>query len=469
MFRKDFLFGAATAAYQVEGAWDQGGKGISNWDTFSRIPGKTLNGTNGDVAVDHYNRYKEDVKLMAEMGLESYRFSIAWSRIFPKGDDVVNQEGIDFYNALIDECLVHGIVPFITLYHWDMPDRLQENGGWLSQETMDSFMIYADRCFKEFGDRVKHWITFNETVVFIRHGYIYGAHPPGRINQFKEYYQAVHNVFLTHAKAVLHYKETLNLHGDIGITHVFAPSFPVDDQEGNIKAADHVWLTDTWFYYDPILKGQYPQKLLDILKVEGNMIDFGQDDLKIMKEAVKYNDFMGINYYQPTRIESTNEKATNERSREASTGAAGGFTYDGKAKTVKLKEGVYTDWDWEISPQSLSKGLSILKERYGDIPFYITENGLGDKDLIVEGFVTDIARINFIKEHLLAIKESIDEGIDIRGYFAWSFIDLLSWLNGFVKQYGFVYVDHQDNLSRHKKASYYWYQKVIETRGENLK
>ena len=187
-FSNDFLFGAATAAYQIEGAWNQDGKGVTNWDEFSNIPGKTFEGTNGDVAIDHYNRYKEDVALMAEMGLESYRFSISWARIYPEGDGEVNLKGIEFYNNLIDECLKYGIVPFITLYHWDLPLKLEKAGGWLNKKTSDAFVKYAKTCFECFGDRVKNFITFNETIVFCGHGYLSGTHPPGIVGDIKKYF-----------------------------------------------------------------------------------------------------------------------------------------------------------------------------------------------------------------------------------------------------------------------------------------
>lgn len=467
-FRNDFLFGAASAAYQVEGAWDQDGKGLSNWDVFSKIPGKTLNGTNGDVAVDHYHRYKEDIALMAEQGLDSYRFSIAWTRIYPNGDGQVNQKGLDFYNAIIDECLKYGIVPFVTLYHWDLPESLQADGGWLNKRTLDAFEQFAKTCFESFSDRVKHWITFNETVVFIRHGYIFGAHPPGRINQFKEYYQALHNVFLTHAKVVLLYKETLKLRGDIGITHVFAPAFSIDDKKENLQATEHVNAFDTHLYYDPILLGTYPQNVVNILKEDGHMFNIGHDDLDIMARAAKLNDFMGINYYQPQRIKALEAEVLGERSRENSTGGAGGVGYDGKTASVLMDDKVYTKWNWEISPESLELGLISLKERYGDVPYYITENGLGDHDSLLADGVHDLARIEYIKGHLKHLQSAIAKGVDIRGYFAWSFTDLLSWLNGFEKQYGFVYVDHTDDLKRIKKDSYIWYKEVIKTRGSNL-
>lgn len=469
VFSHNFLFGAATASYQVEGACDEDGKGQSNWDVFSKIPGKTFNATNGDVAIDHYHRYKEDIALMAEQGLESYRFSISWPRILPNGDGEVNQKGIDFYNAIIDECLSYGIVPFVTLYHWDLPLTLENAGGWLAQRTLNAFEMYAEICFKAFGDRVKNWITFNETVIFVRHAYVLGAHPPGKTNHFKEYYQALHNVFFTHAKVVTIYKDKLKEYGEIGITHVFSPAYAIDDNKENILATEHVNLTDTYLFYDPILKGTYPPEMLAILKEENYMFNYSESEQNLMMKAALLNDFIGINYYAPQRIKAVSEIKLGERSRAASTGEAGGVSYDGKAQTVKMTDKNYTKWGWEISPSALIDGLHLLKKRYGKIPFYITENGLGDIDLVVGDTIDDTPRIQYISEHLLGLKAGIDDGLDIRGYYAWSFIDLLSWLNGFKKQYGFVYVDHENDLARQKKASFYWYREVIATRGVNLK
>lgn len=466
-FSKDFLFGAASASYQVEGAWNEDGKGISNWDVFSKIPGKTFEGTNGDVAVDHYHRYKEDIKLMAEMGLESYRFSVSWPRIIPNGTGEVNPKGIEFYNNIIDECLKYGIVPFVTLYHWDLPQVLEEKGGWLNKDTVDAFVNYAEVCYKAFGDRVKHWITFNETVVFCSLGYLAGAHPPAIVGDVNKYFQATHNVFLAHAKAIELYK-SLKQYGEIGITHVFSPAFSVDEKEENILAAKHANELELNWFYDPILKGEYPKYVVDNLSKNGITIDWTDSELEIIKNAADKNDFIGLNYYQPQRVMKNNLDDSLERNRENSTGAPGNPSFDGFYKTVKMKDKKYTKWGWEISPEAFLDGLRMLKDRYGDVKIYITENGLGDEDPIIDGEIVDIPRIKFIETHLRAVKNAIKEGINIKGYYAWSVIDLLSWLNGFKKQYGFIYVDHNDNLNRKKKSSFYWYKNIIETRGEYI-
>lgn len=466
-FSKDFLFGAASASYQVEGAWNEDGKGVSNWDVFSKIPGKTFEGTNGDVAIDHYHRYKEDIRLMAEMGLESYRFSISWPRVIPNGVGEVNQKGLDFYNNIIDECLKYGIVPFVTLYHWDMPQVLEEKGGWVNKETVDAFVNYAEVCFKAFGDRVKHWITFNETVVFCSLGYLAGAHPPAIVGDLNKYFNATHNVFTAHAKSIDIYK-SLKQYGEIGITHVFSPAFSVDDNEENLKAAEHANKIDTAWYYDPILKGEYPKYVVDHITKFGVKMEWTEEELEIIKNSSDKNDFIGLNYYQPQRVMKNDASQQVERTRENSTGAPGNASFDGLYRTVKMDDKVYTKWGWEISPDGFLNGLRMLKENYGDVKMYITENGLGDEDIIIENEIVDIPRIKFIEEHLKAVKKAINEGINLKGYYAWSVIDLLSWLNGYKKQYGFIYVDHKNNLERKKKASFHWYKNIIETRGEDL-
>ncbi|WP_117232906.1 glycoside hydrolase family 1 protein [Vibrio maerlii] len=467
-FSNSFLFGAATAAYQIEGAIDKDGKGPSNWDEFVKIPGKTFENTTGELAVDHYHRYKEDIRLMAEMGLESYRFSIAWPRIIPNGTGEVNQKGIDFYNSIIDECLSYGIVPFVTLYHWDLPLELEKQGGWTNKATIDAFVHYAKVCFEAFGDRVKHFITFNETVVFCGHGYLAGAHPPGIKDEPKLYFQATHNVFSAHAKAVLAYKE-LKQYGDIGLSHVFSPAFSVDDNVENKWAERHANQFGINWYYDPILKGNYPDYVLKILEDRGWMPEILEEERLALTQAAPLNDFIGLNYYQPVRVERILGQAEHvEHSRENATGAPGNPSFDGEYRSVSMKDKRYTKWGWEISPEGFVDGLRLLKDYYGDVTMYITENGLGDEDPIIEGEVCDIPRINFINDHLVAVKKAIDEGVNIQGYYAWSAIDLLSWLNGYKKQYGFIYVDHQHNLDRKKKASFHWYKSIIESRGETL-
>ncbi|MFA6075505.1 MAG: glycoside hydrolase family 1 protein [Negativicutes bacterium] len=466
-FPKDFLFGAASASYQVEGAWNEDGKGLTNWDVFSKIPGKTFENTNGDVAIDHYHRYKEDIRLMHEMGLESYRFSISWARIIPDGTGEINEKGIEFYNNIINECLHYGIVPFVTLYHWDMPQPLEANGGWTNKAIIPAFERYAQICFEAFGDRVKHWITFNETVIFAGLAYLAGAHPPGIVNDAKKYFQVTHNVFLTHAICVENYKR-LKQFGEIGITHVFVPAFSIDNTNDNLFAATHANAYNTHWFYDPVLLGEYPEYVTKQLTAKGFLPDWDENELDIIRNAADKNDFVGLNYYQPQRVMKNTISDKIAPTRETSTGAPGNASFDGVYRSVAMNDKKYTKWGWEISPEGFLDGLRMLKERYGDIKMYITENGLGDEDPIIDGEICDVPRIKYIEEHLKAVKVAIREGINLKGYFAWSVIDLLSWLNGYKKQYGFIFVDHKNNLARKKKLSFYWYKEVIATRGENL-
>lgn len=469
-FEHDFLFGAASAAYQIEGAYNKDGKGVSNWDVFSKIDGKTLNHTNGDTAIDHYHRYKEDVRLMAEMGLESYRFSIAWTRIIPGPDGQINEKGIEFYKNLIDECLKYGIVPFVTLYHWDLPQYLEEKGGWSNKETIDAFIRYAEVCFDRFGKKVKHWITFNETVYFLRFGYITGAHPPGRKNDQKGFFQALHNVMTAHAKTVLLYK-SLKQYGEIGFSHGFAPNYPASSDPADADAARHADCFENYLHLDPVFRGEYPAYCLDSMQERGVMFDYTDDEMAALKEASSLTDFLGLNYYHPNAVKKTSgtEDITIDYSREANTGQKRQYYYDGYYEIVKPADKTYTKWGWEISPESLIEGIRKINARYNaNMKIYITENGLGDYDPVIDGEIMDVPRIKYIGEHLAAIKKGNKEGLNIKGYFAWSVIDLLSWLNGFEKQYGFIYVDHKNYLERKKKLSFYWYKEVIRTRGESI-
>lgn len=469
-FSHDFLFGAASAAYQIEGAYAEDGKGLSNWDVFSKIPGKTLNGTNGDIAIDHYHRYKEDIRLMAEMGLEAYRFSISWTRIFPENDGKVNEKGVAFYNSLIDECLGYGIVPFVTLYHWDLPQYLEEQGGWRMEETVKQFVRFADLCFERFGDRVKHWITFNEAIYFLRLGYITGAHPPGLKNAQKEFFQALHHVMVAHARAVLRYKEKRQF-GEIGFAHGFAPNYAVSNSKEDLDAQMHANYFESFMYLDPVMKGEYPEYCLNSLEERGLSFSISPQEAEDICNASQWNGFLGLNYYHPNAVRKVKNEdaAVMDYSREASAGRKKQYYYDGYYEIIKPEGKEYTKWGWEVSPEALLHGIKMLRDRYeGSIKIYITENGLGDYDCKIGNEIVDIPRIQYIEKHLAAVKEGNRRGYHIEGYFAWSVIDLLSWLNGFEKQYGFIYVDHEKQLERKKKLSFYWYKHVIETRGEEI-
>lgn len=452
-FPQNFLWGAATAAYQVEGAYNEDGKGPSIWDIFSHQPGTTYQGTNGDVAVDHYHRFKEDVELMAEMGLQSYRFSISWPRLLPEGRGEINEAGVKFYSDLIDALLAHNIEPMITLYHWDLPQALQDEGGWEARSTAEAFEEYARLCYSRFGSRVKKWATFNETIVFIGHGYITGSHPPSVQNPARAI-QACHHVFVAHAMAVKAFRG-MEIKGEIGFVNVLQPHSPLTNSAEDIAATELADAIHTHWLYDPVLKGRYPDELLAQTQALWGVPRFAPGDDELLRN--NRCDFIGLNYYRRETVSAQppKEKVSGEQ------GVEGLFYF------VRNPESVYTEWGWEIWPQGLTDGIMMIKERYGDIPVYITENGLGAVDPIIDGEVVDDPRIDFLRVHIDALEKAIALGADVRGYYPWSFIDLLSWLNGYKKQYGFVYVDHKQNLARKRKKSFFWYKDVIASRGEN--
>lgn len=471
-FPKNFLWGAATAAYQVEGAYQQDGKGLSVWDIYSHLPGTTYMGANGDIAVDHYHRYQEDVRLMAELGLRSYRFSIAWTRIFPAGTGEINEKGVEFYNNLINELLKYHIVPVVTLYHWDLPQGLQEIGGWENREVIDHFVQYAKTCFECFGDRVRYWITFNEPINFIMLGYRDGLHPPG-VRDEKRAIEVTHIVNLAHAKSVIEYRKWVQQEkipdGRIGIAHVLLPGFPLHQTEEDLRACEYYEEMDFHWFYDPGLKGEYPERMRQYYQDKWQAPTICDGDLVILKSATI--DFIGINYYQSAflahnpidGVGTAAMNVTGEKGSQPESGVPGLF------KKVLNPEIEYTAWDWAIFPEGLYQGMKRIQERYGEIPIMITENGLGDKDPIGEsGEVLDEPRIEYLCKHIRWCKRAVAEGIPLIGYFAWSFIDLLSWLNGYQKQYGFIYVDHKQCLKRVKKQSYFWYQKLIQTNAEKI-
>lgn len=469
-FKKDFLWGSASAAYQIEGAFDAYGKGASIWDEWAHLPGKTFEGTNGDIACDHYHRFKEDVALMKEMGLGTYRFSIAWPRIIPNGVGAVNTEGIAFYDALIDELLANGIVPMITLYHWDLPKALQDAyKGWESRNVVHDFVEYAKVCFAHFGDRVKHWIVMNEPNIFTSLGYMLKLHPPG-IHDEAIYLKTFHHTVLAHAHTVVAYK-ALGYDGMIGSSIAYAPSYAASEKDEDRQAKLMFDVTGPLWYLDSYYKGNYPEEGVAYYTKTGVMPTVTEDDHEVMRKAATLCDFIGINYYQTAMLaHNPNDgvgfggmNTTGKKGSQSENGVPGLYKY---VHNTSLE---YTDWDWAIDPDGLRMGLEVLNERYG-LPIIISENGLGAVDVItVDGQIIDDYRINFIKKHLEACEQAIQSGVDLLAYCTWSFTDLLSWLNGYKKRYGFVHIDFESgSLKRTKKKSFDWYKKVIETNGKAL-
>lgn len=400
--------------------------------------------------------------------MKSYRFSISWPRLLPTGRGEVNTAGVKFYSELIDTLLEHHIEPMITLYHWDLPQALQDEGGWEARSTADAFEEYARLCYQHYGDRVKLWSTFNETVCFIGFGYIVGAHPPG-VQDTGRAIQACHHVFVAHAKAVAAFRAS-GIDGKIGFVNVLQTHTPLSDSPEDRAAFHLAEGIFTHWLYDPVLKGEYPAELLAQTQAIWGVPQFAPGDDALLRDNIC--DFIGLNYYKRETVAANQQEThfTLNTSGQKGSGHQQGneFGFKGLFKFVRNPNGVYTDWDWEIYPQGLTEGIMNIKARYGDIPIYITENGLGAKDAIIEGEVVDDDRIDYLRQHIIAIEDAIKQGADVRGYYPWSFIDLLSWLNGFQKQYGFVYVDHQKQLARQRKKSFFWYQEVIKSNGEKL-
>ncbi|GER67799.1 aryl-phospho-beta-D-glucosidase BglC [Weizmannia acidilactici] len=471
-FPNTFLWGAASAAYQVEGAWNEDGKGLSNWDKFVRIPGKTFKGTNGDVAVDHYHRYKEDVALMKEMGLKAYRFSVSWPRVLPNGRGEVNEKGIAFYDNLINELIHNGIEPVLTIYHWDLPQALQdEYGGWESRQIVEDFANYCTILFKEFGNRVKYWVTLNEQNVFTSHGYQLASHPPG-VKDEKLFYQANHHANLANARAIQEFRKYVP-DGKIGPSFAYSPAYPFSSKPEDILAAENAEEFLSHWWMDVYAWGEYPRAAWHYLEEKGLAPELRKGDLELLKSAKP--DFMGVNYYRTTTYEKNALDGATMDAHFNTTGKKGTAQdrgIPGLFKTVKNPNLEATNWDWEIDPTGLRIGLRRITDRYR-MPVLITENGLGEYDHVEENdVVNDPYRIDYIRSHIKAIQEAISDGVDVLGYCVWSFTDLLSWLNGFQKRYGFVFVNQDEeggkDLRRIKKQSFYWYKDVIASNGKQL-
>lgn len=474
-FPSNFLWGSASAAYQIEGGYKEDGKGLTNWDTFVRISGKTYKATTGDTAVDHYHRYKEDIALMAEMGLKTYRFSVSWARIYPTGSGKLNQLGLAFYQDIIDECLKNHIEPMVTIFHWDLPQAVVDAyGGWESPKIIDDYVNYARTLFECFGDKVKYWITLNEQNIFTSMGWLTAQHPPGKFDDQKNFYQVNHHAFMAHAKAVLAYREMGNT-GNIGASFAYTPSYALDCNPINAMAKCNYDDLKNYWWMDVYAYGRYPKAAMAYLKSKGLAPKIQEGDLEILKKAAAEITFMGVNYYQSCVCEYNPVDGVTPYGTMNTTGVKGSAQEIGIPGMYKNPANPYlmtTDWDWSIDPTGLQFCCREITSRYA-LPVIISENGLGAFDKKTEdGKIHDDYRICYLEEHLKSLKEAIEEGCEVLAYCTWSFTDLLSWLNGYQKRYGFVYVDREEeegsSMERYKKDSFYWYQKVIETNGSCL-
>lgn len=458
-FPKDFLWGASTSAYQVEGAADVDGKGMSIQDLH-----KPEHLSDFSDASDHYHRFKEDVRLMKELGLKAYRFSISWSRIFPEGEGRVNQKGLQFYRDLIDELIRAGIEPVVTLYHFDLPLALHEKGGWGNRNTIAAFEAYARELFETFKGKVKYWLTINEQNVMINHP---NAMYPGKVPSAKELYQQNHHMFLASAKAIAALRE-IDPKAKIGPAPNIIAVYPKTSLPEDVIAADNWEAIRNWLYLDMAVYGRYNNLAKAYLEEKGLFPEIEEGDMELL--ASNTADYLGLNYYSTATVSAAKNDGHDRQPR------------NGDQQTMVGEEGVFrseenpalhsTDFGWKIDPAGLRTTLRRVYDRY-HLPILITENGIGGKEEIGEdGKVHDAYRIEYLKQHFHQAKLAICDGVNLIGYCPWALIDLVSTHQGYQKRYGFIYVDRGEKdlgtMNRIKKDSFEWYQNIIHTNGQTL-
>jgi beta-glucosidase len=444
-FPKDFLWGTATAAYQIEGAVNEGGRGETIWDRFSHAPGKVYQNQNGDIACDHYHRYREDIQLMTDIGLRSYRFSVAWSRIFPSGGGKINTPGLDFYQHLVDELLAAGIIPMITLYHWDLPQSLQDRGGWANRDTVKYYTDYAATMFDKLADRIQLWITHNEPAVVAFNGHDSGEHAPG-IQDRQTALQVSHNLLLSHAQAAILFDEYRRGDNQIGITLNLAPAYPdTDSPEDELAARYYDGMQNRWFL-DPVFTGSYPEDMFEFYQKQYNAPAVEPEDLRAFRTS--RIDFLGVNYYM-RKILRRPEKQE-----------------DLFAEVRPDYQGVrFTEMDWEVYPDGLYKFLTRIQRDYDPPTLYVTESGIACPDQVdADGRVQDDERIEYLRSHFSAAHRALQEGVKLKGYYVWSLIDNFEWAYGYSKRFGVVYIDYKSQ-DRIPKSSANWYREVIANSG----
>ena len=442
-FPDGFHWGAATSAYQIEGSPLADGAGPSIWQRFAQTPGMMANGDTGDIACDHYHRYKDDVQLMKALGLQGYRFSINWARVLPEGTGRINPKGLDFYSRLVDELLENGIAPNITLFHWDLPAALDDRGGWLSRDSAHWFAEYAAVMFKALDDRVPRWTTLNEPWVVTDGGYLRGVLAPGHRNPF-EAPIAAHNLLRASGAGIQAYR-AYGQH-EIGVVFNFEPKYPHTDSTEDVAATRRAHAYMNQQFADPALLGSYPPELKEIFGEAWP--EFPADDFALTRQAV---DFVGINYYTRAVVK-----------------------YDPQARPVQAvsvhqPNHAYTETGWEVFAQGLTDTLTWFKQRYGNVPLYITENGSAFYDPpVIEGdLLEDPLRCDYLREHLRALHRAIEAGVNVKGYYAWSLLDNLEWSLGFTKRFGLCHVDFATQR-RTPKTSARLYTQVIQSNGAVL-
>lgn len=450
----DFTMGVATAAFQIEGAVREGGRGASTWDTFMEQPGRILDGSTAAIADDHFHRFRDDVALLKELGVDSYRLSLSWPRVQPGGKGQANREGIQFYDRVLDELLAAGIKPMVTLYHWDTPEELQQAGGWMVRDTAKRLGDFAELAGAAFGDRVDKWVTINEPATVTLNGYALGIHAPGSELLF-DALPAAHHQLLGHGYAAQALRAA-GVTGGIGITNVHSPIVPARDRVTDRFFARVFDYLHNRMFADPVLLGTYSKPPFGSGKLFRALTEVDDADLKIIHQPL---DFYGLNYYMPTRIQTGSQKD--------------GVTPDGDARRMKdvpfslipFPEYPTTGFGWPVAPEYLGVTLREIVERYGDAlpPVYITESGVSYPDVAdADGTFHDRQRIEYLAKHLDVILDGAT-GIDLQGYFVWSFLDNWEWAAGFSQRFGLVHVDF-DSLKRTPKDSYRWLQSVLASR-----
>ena len=448
-FAKDFVWGAATSSYQIEGTGRDSGKGQNIWDVFTKEPGRVYEGHTGDIACDHYHRFREDVAYMKELGLKGYRFSIDWSRVLPEGTGKVNEKGIDFYNALIDELLEQGIEPYITLYHWELPYEIYKRGGWMNPEIVEWFGQYARLVAERFSDRVKYFFTLNEPQCFVGLGFLQGCHAPGVKAPLRDTFEMAHNALKAHGRAV----QMLRAYGKQNVQIGYAPTsgmcYPEKETPKDIEAARKAlfalpddlsnWTWNVSWWSDPVILGKYPEE--GMKKYEEYLPVITDEDMKLISQPI---DFYGQNIYNGRCIR---------------------MGTDGRPEEVRRPAGFpKTATNWPVTPEALYWGPKFLYERYRK-PIYITENGMACHDTVSQdGKVHDPNRIDFLARYLKNLKRAAEE-IDIRGYFQWSLMDNFEWDKGYAERFGIIYVDFETQ-ERIWKDSAYWYRDLIHRNGD---
>lgn len=427
-FPHNFLWGAATASYQIEGAWNEDGKGESIWDRFSHTPGKIEDGSTGDIACDHYHRYEEDIALMRRLGLKAYRFSISWTRVLPLGAGNINPGGLDFYDRLVDGLRAANIEPFLTLHHWDYPQALYETGGWTNRVNLHHFADYAAIVAKRLGDRVKFWATFNEPGVIAWDGYASGEHAPGEQDPLKAK-QVAHNLMVAHGLAAQAIRGVdPNLKVGIVLNQWMADA--ADDDPQSIRNAEGAWNRSETIFLHPIFKGYYHPEYVEFA---GGLPEIRAGDMALIAQKL---DFLGINFYSRN-------------------------LYNAQGHVEEVAGSEYTEMGWEVCAPALRRMLNKMNREYALPPIYITENGASFPDEVsADGKIHDPRRLDYLKHHFIQTRLAMQDGVDVRGYMVWSLMDNFEWGHGFTKRFGLIRVDYETQR-RTLKDSGEWYAEVI--------